>query len=257
MKNLAVAATLIISFNVFAKGLEQKQHADLLNSLAGKSGIAKAQEDRTFYFADTYGTIVEISNSKDDITVNAYSGQDGSEAGIGFSLSSTDTDKLVISKSANGLSVQDTNYFKDTGSRQVFMTTSSEINVLSYGEKGFALNASLKQNSLWNYNASDADSSKWHWDKNAKPEVKEINGTVEYITSLTPQDTVRMGKQATRKAHETRDAGEGNCSMESAYIMKCEWSLETERTPDTLRGIFSIKDGKIRDLLTVEEEPGC
>lgn len=230
---VSLFAVLLVSQSAFAAKLSPADHKALYELLIGKSTPAKLKEQRVFFFAE----------ENDVLTVFNSAGSIGLSVGS-IDISFGDEDKIEY-LNAEKSQILVTNFHQEMGAKEIYSTTKIEIDM------GYV---SLTYTEFWSY---DYSGDKGVWVRLAQPKVTQLSAGGELRLSYTAKDSIALGKRVAKLERESRDAGVGYCKLESQYILKCEWSLETDYADDTLRGTFLVKDRKVRQVLATEIEWGC
>jgi hypothetical protein len=257
MKSLLIFASLLSTNYLMAGTLNTNDHQKVLKELVGKLGPVDISETRKFFFSNFTNQSITISNTVEELAVSISSNQNDEGLFISMAGSHSDTTVLSLDKDKNRVLTQ-TELITYNNSPEVYSKTVLTIKALGEGLRDYRLDASIVNSVYFTYDSSNADSSKWSFKPAKKPEVLKDNATAFFVLSLSETEMIALGARAQLQVKEERVPQLTDCSIDpSGYLMRCDYSLETDYTPDTLHTVFSIKDGKISELLDANIEPGC
>jgi hypothetical protein len=251
MKKVIFFMFVFACLNASAADVSTPDHKQLLQFLLGDNAPANVSENRTYYFGHE-DQVVSVENSEKGITVNISRGTYTNGMNIDYRGPSHPETSVQISADKK-LAMKYVGYTSINGNNEKFMDLAFNITSQVYGGKTH-LTVDATQNVYWGYTLGSPD-------KEILLPAPAITTASAYdaglILSLSDDDMQKMGDQAAAKANEQRTPEVVSCEMTSEYLMNCNYYLETDYSPDLMHTVFSIKDGKIRELLDVTIEPGC
>jgi hypothetical protein len=245
---LVLLASSLFSLSAHANQLEQEKLLQYLTQVTHQPVDAK--ENTTFYFAGSDG-VIELERSGKRLELSLRSSVNSTRE-LNLGLENSRNVKLESFEVQNGeATFQLVNYSMLEGAREVYSVTKLKV------KSGTGFSVSAEQKTFWAYEKSGNDLSNYHWVKLAQPKMEDVQVEAPFILSLNEENLEKMGQQASENIMETRAPQGGHCTMTTSSVLECNWSLETDYTPDTLKGQFSVKDGKVNDLIHASLEYGC
>jgi hypothetical protein len=249
-----IATTFLAANHATAGTMTKENHTKVLNELVGKLGPVNIDENRTFFFSNFSNEVITVTNSATDLSVTLTDNNED----FGVSLAGANSDQTVVTENKDKQKVlTETESIKFEGKNETYSIR--KLTLKSEGRKDWLkLSAEGTDTVFFKYDATDADSKKWGERRLKKPETKSYKTEATFILSLTDKEMSDLGLIAKDKVQEERTPELNGCTLDgSGYLLRCDYSLPTDYTPDTLHTIFSIKNGKVSELLDVNIEPGC
>jgi hypothetical protein len=233
--------------------VEATNESSLKALLGSQAATVKAGEDRTFYFAADSDQSIEVS-SINNVVYLAMNQTDSQS--LGAELSQGKSNQVLLSaQKRKGTLLQVDQLVDVDGHPALYSQVKFSVHLReSQNPNSLSLEVSGVEKKLMGYKYDGQTSKPVMLEQ---PEIKRAKLSGRFILSLSQADVDALGDKAVKNLSEDRTADSGTCTMQSESVMQCSFSLATDYTPDTLHATYSIKDGKITELVETSVEPGC